>query len=152
MDPFNAIAIACAVVQFVDFGVKLIATTRELYESTTGTSTRHAELQEKAERLASIAGTFSCAGSSANIKVDASLKKIVDECNDVVDQLCTLLDDLKVDTPTSLVASRKVVSRMFKSVVKSSKALVKASAITELTERMAGLREEVHSHILYMLK
>lgn len=152
MDPFSALTIASSVVQFVDFGVKLIATTRELYKSPTGTSIRHTELEEKSKRLASIAGALSDAGSSDNIRVDAGLKKIVNECNDVVNQLRKLLDDLKVHTSTSQVAAIKSISRIFKSAAKSSKALVKFSVITELTERMASLRVEIHSHILYMLK
>jgi hypothetical protein len=152
MEPFQALAIACGVVQFVDFGVKVIATARELYQSTTGTSDRHSKLREKTERLTSIVATFSGAGSSGNIKVEAGLKRIVDECNDAAVQMRTILDGLKLDPLTSSMPAGGAFRRALRSVVKSSKTLQKSSDIDELMKRMASLREEVHSHILYMLK
>jgi hypothetical protein len=153
MDPLSALQIVCATLQFVDFGVEIITTAREVYKSESGISARYAELQDRAERLTSITSTFSDPILTDNSKVDAGMKEIVCECKEVEIQLRTLLIDLKLVDATS--SDRKLVGqavRVFRSVVKSSKTLAKASKITELAEKMAVLRTEVHSYILYMLK
>jgi hypothetical protein len=153
MDPFSALAIVCATLQFIDFGVEIITTAHEVYKSKSGMSARHIELQEKSERLTTITSTISIPTWTNNDEVEAGMKKIMTECNEVETQLRALLEDLKLVNSTS--SDKKLIRqavKVFRSVVKSSKALAKTSKITELTQRMDGLRTEVHSHILYMLK
>ena|SRR5277367_356425 len=45
MDPLTAIGLASSIVQFVDFGTKLIGGAREIYRSTTGTTAQNATLE-----------------------------------------------------------------------------------------------------------
>jgi hypothetical protein len=45
LDPFSALGVAANVVQFIDFGSKLISESHEIYKSATGTSTGMVELE-----------------------------------------------------------------------------------------------------------
>ncbi|KAE8412911.1 hypothetical protein BDV36DRAFT_300444 [Aspergillus pseudocaelatus] len=54
MDPFSALSIATAVLQFVDFGTKLLSGAHEIYYSTTGTTE-----ENSLHRLAAKCGTLS---------------------------------------------------------------------------------------------
>lgn len=153
MDPLSALAIVCATLQFVDFGVEIVTTAQELYSSASGISARLAELQDKAEILTSITMTFSSPDLIDNRKVEAGLVKVVSDCKDVKTQLRALVNDLKLEPPTS--PDRKLIGkvvRVLKTIGKSTKTLTKLSVTAELTERLVGLRAEVHSYILYMLK
>lgn len=46
IDPFTALGVASAAAQFIDFGVKLVAKTREVYKSTNGMLKEAAELKD----------------------------------------------------------------------------------------------------------
>jgi hypothetical protein len=148
MEPLSALAVVCATLQFVDFGAKLITTARELYQSESGVSAHHSELQDQAQRLTDITDKFSLPELS-----DLGLRKIVSECKAVATELRLLSNDLQLGPPAS--PDRKIggqIIRVFKSVGKSSKILMKSPIFEELKERMAVLRQEVHTYILYMLK
>ena len=45
LDPFSAISLASSIVQFVDFGKRLVSEGRELYESADGALAKHVELE-----------------------------------------------------------------------------------------------------------
>jgi hypothetical protein len=45
MDPLTALSLAGTIIQFVDFGCKLLAEGKELYKSTTGILTVNEELE-----------------------------------------------------------------------------------------------------------
>ena len=45
MDPLTAIGLASSIVQFVDYGTKLIGGAREIYHSTTGTTAQNETLE-----------------------------------------------------------------------------------------------------------
>lgn len=51
MDPLSALSVAAAVVQFVDYGTRLVSKTRELYKSTQGALTTNIELEAASKRV-----------------------------------------------------------------------------------------------------
>ena len=51
MDPFTALALACAVVQFVDFGFKLLKSTTDIHHSTTGATSQDETIESVTQKL-----------------------------------------------------------------------------------------------------
>lgn len=48
MDPLSALSLAAAVAQFIEFGFKILTTTRAICDSSTGTSEEDKDLEDKA--------------------------------------------------------------------------------------------------------
>jgi hypothetical protein len=51
MDPLSALSVAAAVVQFVDFGTRVLSDARHIYESSSGQTSMNLELSTVANDL-----------------------------------------------------------------------------------------------------
>jgi len=60
MDPFSSLSIAAAVVQFLEFGTKLVSGTCKIYRSQDGSSKEISELSRRTERLGALASSVTC--------------------------------------------------------------------------------------------
>jgi hypothetical protein len=58
LDPFNALSLASAAVQFVDFGTKLVSTGHDIYKSVEGAATENLEIEAATSILQSLAARF----------------------------------------------------------------------------------------------
>jgi hypothetical protein len=124
MDPFAAIGLAGTIVQFVDFGSKIILEGRELFKSGS------LKLNEQAEVVAKDLLDFSTklqrvppdpnAAPGPPTENELALRKLCEECNDIAKQILAKLDELKPklrppkDLPKN--ASRKEKEMWFKKV------------------------------------
>lgn len=94
MDPVSALGVAAAVVQFVDFGVRLISSTGQLYRSASGHTEEEVYLTTIASDLSQLARCVrSEATSLSDIKTDgiggpySTLRIICEECEEAAQQL-----------------------------------------------------------------
>ncbi len=60
LDPLTALSIASSIVQFVDYGSKLLSKSYELYESADGTTIGNAELEVIAKDLQDLNEWIQC--------------------------------------------------------------------------------------------
>lgn len=91
MDPLNAISLAAAVIQFIDFGSRLLSEAAELYRSTTGQTGQKLDisriesdlstLNNEVESKSTSIGTPTC-GSSEEIFV-----RLCGSCQDIANEL-----------------------------------------------------------------
>jgi hypothetical protein len=51
MDPISALSLSAAILQFIDFGSKIIVATYSIYQSTDGTTRENLELAQLASTL-----------------------------------------------------------------------------------------------------
>jgi len=58
MDPLTALSVAAAVVQFVDYGTRIVAKGTNLYKSADGALTENIELETASIRLQGLGGTL----------------------------------------------------------------------------------------------
>jgi hypothetical protein len=66
MDPFSSLSIAAAVVQFIDFGARLVAGTLEIYRSEDGHTDDVSELAKRTERLSDLMSSLTSWNSASN--------------------------------------------------------------------------------------
>jgi hypothetical protein len=104
MDPLSALSVAAAVVQFVDYGTKIVSKGRELYKSADGALSENIKLDTTATRLPSLSSTFEDSlrrnqfGLSQGplYKNDHALQEICKECIELSNQLAVRLEKLEV--------------------------------------------------------
>jgi hypothetical protein len=102
MDPFSALSLAASVVQFLEFGAKLISESSEIYKSTRGLSVEHAELEDVCLNLSSMGSDLAevSAESSFNIiqrtPKEEALRRIAVACKTIADELLAALRKLNL--------------------------------------------------------
>ena len=100
LDPLTCIALASSIVQFVDFSLKLISDTKELYRSGDRSSTQNGQLLAVTSDLREMCKNLIPAQPrSANAKPpspdDVALLELSSSCKDVAQELITVLENLK---------------------------------------------------------
>jgi len=164
MDPISILGIAAAVVQFVDFGTKLLSNTTEAFRYTTGkegTSTTLASMAEKVNVLCVDVESKSrdlmeaaLPGSCEEVFLGlcSECKTVAKELNDAISKLHAN-SKLQVDSTPGrrkcgfARGKRKVfstISLIFRTVLSQSK-------LTELEERMSNIRQQVSMAALICL-
>lgn len=152
MDPMSALVVATAVVQFVDYGTKIVSKGRELYQSASGALARNEDLETDSRRLRELVTSMSSARSKLTTpEVAAGWVDLVNECNLTAGLLQSLLDGLKVDKkkPASI---REQITKAFVSAQQARRTMVKKAQIDELAQKMSKLRIDFQSYMLAMLE
>lgn len=96
MDPLTAISVASNVVQFIDFGIRLLRGSREIYNTASGSAKELDDLATVVWDLKSLTqgmktSTTSVAGSSLQTRDDAELLALAREAESSADKLLGLL-------------------------------------------------------------
>jgi hypothetical protein len=98
MDPLSAIGLAGTIVQFVDFGTKIVVEGRELYKS--GSLKLNAQVEAVTKELLDFGVKFKHSSllqdeARPPTENELALRKLCDECNEVAQQLLERLAKLK---------------------------------------------------------
>ena len=98
MDPISALSLSAAILQFVDFGSKIVVATYKIYRSADGTTNENVELAELTTALHEFQTRLATPRSySANQDADQkALEELAARCRDIATELLHLLEDLKV--------------------------------------------------------
>lgn len=94
MDPLSALSIAGNVIQFLDFSTKLFKEAREIYHSSSGTSSGVRTLGTISEQLATLRKSF----TAEDLK-SLDLKEMAVQCNGVADEMRALVDRVTLKKP-----------------------------------------------------
>ena len=104
LDPLTAISLASAVVQFTDFGIKLVKGTIELYHSADGLSGERSNLEHQitlvrkyAEKI--IHSSQHNGDDDPASENDKELGELAASCKSIASELLSVLDKLKVKKP-----------------------------------------------------
>ena len=100
LDPFTAVSLASCVVQFTDFGIKLVLGSIELYDSANGLNAERSNLELKANHVRKLADKIialehDVAGRLTSER-NSWLSQHAKSCNKIAEDLLSVLDDLKV--------------------------------------------------------
>lgn len=148
MDPLSALSIAAAVVQFVDFGSKLVSKGVQLYNSVDGVLVENADIERAMDRLSLLTGglkTSLTPGPQSSIsESDRLLQTICKSCLDISDELRTQLEKLKVPANTS--------HRKWKSFRKALKSVWSKESVDGLARKLESLKGELETHVLIGLR
>ncbi|KAI9650418.1 hypothetical protein NHQ30_000432 [Ciborinia camelliae] len=150
LDPFSALSLASSIVQFVDFGSKVISSAAELHHSSEGALANNLELSTIVSDLNSISNNLAARHSQQEIqtysKDEQALIGLASQCKELSDKLLHDLDDLRIKGSHKIWASaRQAIRSLWKEayIAKTSKRLDEFR--NELTLRFLALLNDRHS-------
>lgn len=149
IDPLSALSVATAILQFVEFGYKIVSHGRSLYKLTEGATAENKSLEEVNIDLASYTDkldkSLDANGVSLSDK-DKDLEKLRKECHKLALELQTTLEKLKVkDHDTG-------VRRGWNSLRKAIKGVQSESKISDMAARLDTYRQEIGLRLLSVIQ
>jgi hypothetical protein len=139
MDPLSTIGLVGNIVQFVDFGSKLISKSVELYRSTEGALDENLDTETATNHLKDLNEKLKNGAKSTG---DTTLKDLCEACDKVARELLEALDKVKV----------KGKHEKWKSIRKALRSVWSKEHIEELEQRLARLRAELNLHLVVDLR
>ncbi|KAN0120282.1 hypothetical protein V8E51_002490 [Hyaloscypha variabilis] len=157
LDPFTALGVAGNIVQFVDFTVKLISKSREIYESAEGASVEHLDLEAIANNLSRLTERLQKdlqqhllppidegvpLPETKENRAELQLGSINSKCSREVDALLSILRDLKVDGE----------HKKWKSFRLALMTVWKEDQIKGVVSRLSEYRKDLDTELLFSLR
>jgi hypothetical protein len=152
MDPMTALSLAGTIVQFVDFGTKLLKDGRELYKSGSGALTVNEELELTTNDLRALItkvrlglSTVPALGplTEEETEDNYSFKKICDEAAKISENIIERLDKLKI---------KNTEHRKWTSLKHAVRSGWEQRELADLIKRLSNFREALHGRILYSIR
>lgn len=150
MDPLSALSVAGTIVQFVDYGTKLLSNARELYRSSVGTLDANNELELVTTDLRALIAKlrmsfYSRAFDPGSVEAQqrASFDRLCDDAAKLAEALLERLDKLK---------NRKEKHKAWHSLQKAVASAWSATEVAELKKRLLGFREALETRVLFSLR
>ena len=146
LDPFTALSVAATVVQFVDFGVRLVSEGVELYES--GSLAKNDQLELITKDLTRLTKNIVTAPTYALIhsEDETSLKEIAAVCQSIGEELITQLGSLRVQQ------SGNAFENALESFRKSLRSARKKGKIRSIESRLKKVQDQVKINVLAILR
>jgi hypothetical protein len=139
MEALAVIGLVGNIVQFVDFGSKLISKSVQLYQSRDGVLTENINTETATNRLVRLSSKLE---NAANATGDKALESLCESCSAVAAELLGALDQLKMHGE----------KEKWKSMRKALRSLWSKEKIQEIEKRLASFREELNLHIIVDLR
>jgi hypothetical protein len=153
VDPLAALSVASSVVQFVDYGTKILTKTAELYKN--GSLADNDELELVTKDLTRPTGDLLVLGKEQQDDADTNdpgagedtaLQELARSCKDIGEQLLAQLRTLKV------TKSGNKLEHGLESLGKSLRSSWKRSKVENIEKRLRKVREELDTRILALIK
>jgi len=147
MDPLTALSVASSVIQFVDFGSKLITNVYHIYTSANGVLAENLDLEATTYDLSQLMIRLSPSQHekfTCNTKEQQDLEDLVLACAALASQLLKALQKLKVDKDTK--------DRKWMGFRQALRAVWSKKDLDEMAERLAGLKNQLEFHTIVSLR
>ncbi|KAL8842262.1 MAG: hypothetical protein Q9170_000588 [Blastenia crenularia] len=142
LDPLTAISLASAIVQFVDFSIKIVSQIQEIYQSASGATRENVTISEITEDIKVL--NHNIWSNTNPLQLQASemaLQRLAESCETEADALLLVLAELKVPPDASHWLS-------FKKAIKGAR---QKGKVQELETRLGKLQKQANSRLLYMM-
>ncbi|KAH8744856.1 hypothetical protein BGZ57DRAFT_778706, partial [Hyaloscypha finlandica] len=157
LDPMSALSVAAAVVQFIDYGTKVVSKGKELYKSPDGALYENVELEAASCRLQSLSRKMLASLHPEQLgalsEAETALENICHGCNEVSKLLVSRLEDIQLpkdladpDDSDGNNAFREKAQRKWHSFRQALKTVWSKKEIDEIADRLARLRTELDTH------
>lgn len=145
MDAASAFALACGVVQFVDFSLKVVVTMKELHDS--GFVEQYKDLEGQVSKLSNLRSTINARRpspqlSDAEEQEHRELLELADRCDTTAAELLMKYERLK------LSRSRNP----WKVLAKTIKVILNRESVENLLKTLTGYREVLDTRLLISLR
>ncbi|KAH8803347.1 small s protein, partial [Xylogone sp. PMI_703] len=109
MEPLTALSLASSVIQFADFGSKLLSNSRKLYKSAQGSLSENVDIEVITTDLSTLAESlrrkselyrlpnYAASGSTRSPEYDEALDRLCGRCVEIAEELMFRLKKLKVE-------------------------------------------------------
>jgi hypothetical protein len=150
MDPLTALSLAGNLVQFVDFGSRLLSEGRELYKSTSGALKANDELELVTLDLRTLVlklrrsnfSTEDTVHTDGGLKSGSSFEKMCNEAATIAEDLIGKLEKLKVTGK----------HRLWKTIRQAIKSEWSKGEIDSLVKRLMSFKQALETHVLFSLR
>ena len=152
MDPLTALSLAGTIVQFVDFGFRLLAEGKELYKSTKGILSVNEELELATTDLRALINkvqkSFNKPSSSAshseeNEEDQQRFESLCRKAAKIAEELIKRLEKLKL---------RECKSRQWESFKQVIRGAWTKDELISLTKRLSELRKALDARVLFSIR
>lgn len=150
MDPISAISLAGTIVQFVDFGGKLLSNAIELYRSSIGTLAAHHELELVTTDLRALIYKLQQSSHTGNEPPgredeaqQKSLEVVCDEAVKVAEEIVTRLEGLKV---------KDGKHRKWNSLKQAVESAWSRKELQNLQSQLQGLKDALETRVLFSIR
>jgi ABC-type transporter Mla subunit MlaD len=133
MEALAAISLASSIVQFVDFGSKLLSTTKEIKQSANALDATGANLETSAQILGQLSKELA-SSFHAVTQDERNVNILAGDCKKVADELLTILGKLKKTTDGKRWASFRQALRQ----------IMAEDELDRKSKRMDGLRSQLN--------
>ncbi|KFX91101.1 hypothetical protein V490_06073 [Pseudogymnoascus sp. VKM F-3557] len=141
LDPLSALSLAAAIVQFVDYGTKIVLSAAEIHASATGSLTKNVELSSISIDLSDISGKLVLDDRTQRDKYskdEQALSSLAMQCREVASTLLTTLEDLSLKGP----------HKRWKSVRQALLSVWRESEIRDIRERLDTIRGQLTTRLV----
>ena len=140
LDPFSAISLTANIVQFVEFGIKLLSESQEIYSSTKGSSLEHVDLENIYDKLQSLSDRLYHDQSTMKRRPgeEQQLRELAGGCKVVVTELISTVQDLRVKGDNN---------RRWRSFCQALKTIRRKGEINSLRQRLDRFSVQLTLHL-----
>ena len=147
-DPISAIGLAANILQFIEYGAKLLSETRSIYHSEDGASAENIEIEMIAKHLSEHCAKLTMpprptTSLDVDLFSDTPTQKIAQACRDLAGELLSAVRGLKIQDEHS---------RKWKCFLQALKTLWHKDRIKDLQRRMESLRSEFMLQLQLILR
>ena len=144
MDPLSALSIAAAVVQFADFGVRLVKNAVELYQAPSGQKRHHLDLAIVSQDLLGFVGSLESKIKDRRNVAGEVFLRLAGECASINNELQAILEKLRARGTTKIALA-------VDSWVVALKQVGYTGDVDVLARRMGEVRQQMNVALLYLL-
>jgi molecular chaperone GrpE (heat shock protein) len=136
MDPITAVSLVGTIVQLVDFSIKVVSKSTELYRSGRGVLTENTQIETATKDLSKLNAQLKQSTAAG----DTELQVLCQACSDVADQLLAAL------------AQVKGKEQKWQSLRKALRSILSKEEIRQLEFRLASFRDQLNRRITIRMR
>ena len=145
LEPFAAVSLASAIVQFVHFGSKLLIEGHKLYKPTEGATSDNIWTRAHTSNLNTLTAKLQASGRSKRLLGEEDLLiRLAIECEVMSRELLGILDDLKVKNETR--------HHCWESMRQAVRSALKLREIEEKLQRLEEMQKQVNTCLLCIIR
>jgi hypothetical protein len=145
MDPLSALSVACAVIQFVEFGSKLVGTGLEVYKSTDGAPEEVIEMEALAAHAEQLSKDLASSRQTSILDTgtqdEAKLRELASRSEKLANEIVTILSKIRGQPHKTWSAVRTSVQLKWNE-----------GKIKDLQARLDAVKSEILLQLLCMMR
>ena len=148
LDPFSALGLASNIIQFIEFGGKLVSKSAEVYNSAAGSATEQQDIELAARHLRKLCEDLVRTGRAGEnwSEDEKALRQLAHSCASSAHELIAILHTLKVEIGT------KGVQRRMQSLRLALRSMGQESRIEAFERKLDYFRSELTLHLVILTK